>query len=554
MKVHVHLRELRFVTSCDKSSTVGELRRLIESQYAALNPRAPPLASHALQDEAGYLLPNALLVGDVIQDGAKVSVTLEKEVPPVAEADLQQVLSRWRYFQNYTLLALEASLKKDQGLTEGPMFVLFEMLGAESEALVRKASATLRTAVSSRNTVIPNLQGTPYGRLICGLGRASGDAQVQEDCAAILAACLQDPRAANVMEAAGAANTLTHLSRSDSKETRAYATKALWDLSHANEHSRKQINSIMRPQFPREGKESNRDSVRESLLMLETATSEAIATMALESLTRNCGEAEFRDLCLLEGPRLLKALSRAMVHFDESGLQSAVARLLCECVEHEGTQANIVYEHGGFQLLVQLSEEAELAYGSFSVDGHPILESKVYSASDPGIAQHGLEISCLGNKHSCPTHLLMSALSESSSGAVRRITSEAILQKCAHDDHNDLRQFIPCLMSTAVQSAPQSMESIHLVNIIAVLSVKEVNKVPLLRYGCAKYLCQLLSLEEADASVKLHRSAAKGLANLASSTDENRAVVLQAMHSGMPPVSSFGDSIISMYLQMVFSE
>ncbi|GBG24108.1 Hypothetical Protein FCC1311_003262 [Hondaea fermentalgiana] len=555
MKIHVHLFDTRFVTSCDRSTTLGELRHDIETQYASLHPRAPPLAAHALQDANGYLLPSRLLVGDVLVDGDKITVVLEKELPPVAQTDIAQVLTRWRYFQRYTLLAIEASLEQKKGLAEGPMLVLLEMLAAEDQSLVEKTCATLCKAVEARDSTVPPLDGTLYGKLLCGLGRETRDQKMQQHCATIIAACLQQPSSVAALEAAGAANTLARLSRSDCQETRALATSALWELSHASTASAKYTRSLLKPTQshgrPEEKIDTGSASVVESLNMLEEASASAVAKMALDALGRECGETSFHELALLDGPRIVNALSRAVTHFDTPDVHIGVTNLLAKCLENQDSEAQVVLLHGGFSLLVQIVEETEIARHAFLQEGKR--SQTGMTAEDTSRALAAFELACLNARHPCPTEVLAEALTASSSLFVRKTTSEALLQRAQNDEHNDMKQFIPSIMSAASQAAPGSEESLALVKIIAALSVKESNKMQLIRYGCTRHLCLILAEPAVNVGLQMHRGAAKGLANLASSTEDNRGHVMQAMQTLMPPIASFTDSIVNMYLEMVWS-
>ncbi|CAK9114872.1 Cytokin_check_N domain-containing protein [Durusdinium trenchii] len=569
VKVHVHAAGSQFVSCCDSTATVFELRRSIERQFRELNPGRPPLASHALQDKDGYLLSNSLLVGDVLQPDDQVSVVLKSELQPADQADLDQVLNRWRHFERYTLMAIASNVRKrrlpsavERHVGRDTVLILFEMLASSDRDVVAKASATLRDILSEPHGSAEELGLCQHpddplanaGKWLSFAVNGHADSnEVAINCAKVLLSCLERKDTNRAMVRGGAAQALLRLSASDNKDIRALATRGLMCVSNRDKVAAGAFSSgstsnskgVRSKSSEAESKADARHacmSVTQALESLETTELAQVRRLALDAILMEAGEESVRSLTVQHGVRLMDALRR-VVRLREPENVELVGELLL-AFSSGADESVLVYQDGGFELLVKLAEEEGYAQGD---DGSDDEQEGKSDTVQP--CANALRMVCYNADHECPLKLLVDALVQSSCAMVRVICAEALAGRAKRDDDNALFTWIPSLLSALAQAPKDSSEASLLAQTVCSLTVKEINKTKLIKYGAPAAFRDLLL----ETSVELQRVAAKALANLASSTDHNRDVVLHCIQAKPDaPLASFHDSIVRMYLEMIF--
>ena len=667
MRLLVHVHGLDFITVADANARVFELRREIEQQFASLRPREPPLATHALKDRNGYLLPDALRVGDVLADSEQVSAVLERELRPAAEADLGQVLQRWRYFQRYTLATLSASVRRGpsevvSGGCGEAVPVLVELLGSVDAAVVEQSVELLRLLLcrpsgSPHNLGVcgsPEQAGWQAAKWFVALGLHGRGQATQRGCAAIMCACLEAPGSRAAFAKSGAAAALAHLSRSEDVETRTLATRGLLAMKH---DERVASGEVLEPSAARLRAAAARGDAKpagppEAALMsldnaldaLERSELVPAVRIALETALRECGSSSVRRLAQgSEGPRLVKGLARA-TRFQDARLSGLVADILV-ALSRRRDEAVLVYAGGGFELLLSLLEEEEhaaavddaaaeqaalrKAKGKGKGEGRRQRGSRGTSSArggggggggigggddDEELARAGAELQlgldlggggggesdadadadaeadavgdaqqegkqgeaksaeelhpsaavlghlefrarfravCHNDFVEIPLRLAVGTLVRTSSTAARCELAEVLLSRARSDEANELFTYIAPLLSAAAQASEVCGELLLLAQTLCVLSVKEVNKPKLVKYGAPTFYARLL-IDHATEQ-ELQRVAAKALANLANSSRPNRAAVIEVLQSRLPPLDSFKDSIVCTYLELIFT-
>jgi hypothetical protein len=658
MRLLVHVQGLDFITVANASARVFELRREIEQQFASLRPREPPLATHALKNRNGYLLPDALRVGDVLADSEQVSAVLERELRPAAEADLGQVLQRWRYFQRYTLATLSATVRRgpSEVMSSGcgeAVPVLVELLGSVDAAVVEQSVELLRLLLcrpsgSPHNLGVcdtPEHAGWQAAKWFVALGLHGRGQATQRSCAAIMCACLEAPGSRAAFAKSGAAAALAHLSRSEDVETRTLATRGLLAMKHDErvasgevlEPSAARLRAAAargeaKPEGPPEAALMSLDNALDALERSELVPAVRIA---LETALRECGSSSVRRLAQgSEGLRLVKGLARA-TRFQDARLSGLVADILV-ALSRRRDEAALVYAGGGFELLLSLLEEEEHAAavddaaaeqaalrrakgsraGSARRQSSAGRRSSSSSNSSNGVdigggddeeelARAGAELCldlggddsdaeveaaaaakapqeckqgeaktaeglhpsaavlghlelrarfravCHNDFVAMPLRLAVGTLVRTSSTAARCELAEMLLSRARSDEANELFTYIAPLLSAAAQASEVCGELLLLAQTLCVLSVKEVNKPKLVKYGAATLFARMLI--DSATEQELQRVAAKALANLANSSRPNRAAVIEVLQSRLPPLDSFKDSIVSTYLEMIFT-
>jgi len=538
MKIHVHAGRVRLVSTCDEGSTVFEFRCKIEQQYSSLHPKGPPLASHALEDEDGYLIPDGTFVRDVLHDGGIVEVVMQRELGPVEGVDLTQVTSRWRYFQNYTLMAICEAPKEE--LTIGAVSILFEFLASSNQDILRKASTALKEVLEVRPELLDANYGMSFGRVLCSLALVTRDEVIQSNCAHILVSCLENSDVKPAFQGTGASNALIRLTRVDKQAIRAVATSGLWLISHSKEKI-SQERRIVEEEEKHGSRSSSTLSISNTVATLESSEITQVKIIALETLLRCCSDEAMKDFMAVETPRLLEAVKGICSGSSENScIHELAADFLVEILCHEEILAYPLCQREGLRILVVLVEEYEAEAEEKSVN-------MPYSCN--------LQSICLNEEVKCPTKALVEILVQSASILVRKIVSEAILHRIQEDeDGTNIESFIPAIISAASQVEMQSAEeTLNLAQILCRLSVRESCKPILIKYGVANFFVSLIEKENSKRGAGVMRAAAKGLANIASSSDEQiKTAVIRAVQNAVTGINT-EDEIVAMYIEMLFT-
>ena len=143
------------------------------------------------------------------------------------------------------------------------------------------------------------------------------------------------------------------------------------------------------------------------------------------------------------------------------------------------------------------------------------------------------------------------ALAKDSGIEVRRVAALG-LAKLAQDDHgNALGPLAQPLVSLAFADDAELCR--HAAKALGCVALKEVNKRRVVRAGGVGLFCTLLQRGRDGGDLELQRTAAKGLANLSSTDRKTRATVIKEVENSVPAVHDFTDSVVNLYLEMVFT-
>jgi len=482
-----------------------------------------------------YLLPDSLTVGDILENGDRVTVVLETQLRRPQEADMEQVLSRWHSFQNYTFQTIKTTLQNKATTFESKkkaMMLLFDLLSSTNTRFVNGASTILRDIVcSGDHSLLQPCNESEYPGNIClrtllQVASCHKDPCVQRNCAAMISFLLEDQSVGRTLIALGAGHVLVKLSRSDCKDTRVFAADGLGTIP---------VNARTRPvENPVSQKSVGRMTADEAVDALISSSVPQVHCVALETILETLGSTDqVTDL-----REMIKALNRICSRHNSEPYRFHILDILVECSGMED-KAIAVTEYGGFQLLVDVIEEQLVEDSHEGKEGNEDTESRMIS---------GL-IDVLNHENISST-MLIDAVAKCTYRPIREQLTQALVQSAKKDDGNEMFSSIGMLLSCASQTIPGTSEQILFAQTISVLSVKQANKSQLIKYGAPKLFASYIQAPE----VALQRIAAKTLANLSSSANpRNRQQVLEAIHEIIPSLESVSDSIVSMYLEMVYN-
>ena len=131
----------------------------------------------------------------------------------------------------------------------------------------------------------------------------------------------------------------------------------------------------------------------------------------------------------------------------------------------------------------------------------------------------------------------------------QRSAARALWLLAERDSDNVMSKHLTSLISLA--SAEDPFIQSNAGKALGSLCVKEVNKRLIVRAGGAEVFINLLRVATTD--VEVQRFAAKALANLSSTDRDTRAAVLRQVEERIPSWTEFDDSIVNVYLEMMFT-
>ena len=141
------------------------------------------------------------------------------------------------------------------------------------------------------------------------------------------------------------------------------------------------------------------------------------------------------------------------------------------------------------------------------------------------------------------------ALTRSPVVAAQRSASRALWLLASRDDENTLSRYTTQLVALANADDPFIQTSAA--KALGCLCIKEVNKKLIVRSGGPDVFINLLRAATHDLDVQ--RFSAKALANLASTDKETRIAVIRQVEERIPSWTEFDDSIVNVYLEMLFT-
>ena len=131
----------------------------------------------------------------------------------------------------------------------------------------------------------------------------------------------------------------------------------------------------------------------------------------------------------------------------------------------------------------------------------------------------------------------------------QRSATRALWLLAERDSENLMSKHLSSLIALA--SAEDPFIQSNAGKALGTLCVKEVNKRAVVRAGGAEVFINLLRAATAD--IEVQRFSAKALANLSSTDRDTRAAVIRQVEERIPSWTEFDDSIVNVYLEMLFT-
>lgn len=75
IRMRVHVNEVQILSTIDEEKSVYDLKLKIETDCTSIYPEEAPLVCKAIQDSGGFLLPDHLILKDILSDDDNVYVT-----------------------------------------------------------------------------------------------------------------------------------------------------------------------------------------------------------------------------------------------------------------------------------------------------------------------------------------------------------------------------------------------------------------------------------------------------------------------------------------------
>tara|TARA_B100000780_G_scaffold271977_1_gene233547 strand:+ start:36 stop:1787 length:1752 start_codon:yes stop_codon:yes gene_type:complete len=547
---------INMLTTISPLSSLYHLKTRVEHQFQSLFPTAPPLVIRATQDKDNFLLPDELIVGTIMQQNDTVNMVAEGSVfqglAPLQVAsqrwDASRIITQCMQWESHTAAFFGANpfgSPPAVEVTKEVVAMLCDMVVSCREPIKRNSAAALRRMGPFLNAWT-QLEDASMQNVCTACKRVTHE-PTAENLAVFLQNLCRLPGKVPVKlascggrEAAMALATGNNTPRA--QEAAMELLSVLDKITHGEEHlQRDRPAARVVPRGLRAKQEHERDKRGENvpdseqptslLKTLETilqADAEDASLYIADLLNRSSTSPLF--LNYVESHDDAVRIFATIVHAHDcvGPACEAVSKVLTECCRTEKGRRYLC-KRASFALLSELATSRD-----------EIVRTHAIAA----IAEV-----CKDDKlpHLPPEWLL--ALTRSPVVAAQRSASRALWLLACRDDDNLLSNFVTQLVALANADDPFIQTSAA--KALGVLCVKEVNKKLIVRSGGPDVFINLLRAAKSDLEVQ--RFSAKALANLASTDKMTRIAVIRQVEERIPSWTEFDDSIVNVYLEMLFT-
>ncbi len=562
--------DIQFMTTADPRSSIFQLKKKIEAQFKSLFPESPPLTVRALADPSSYLLPDPLVVEDVLSPNAQVHVVVEGA--PFSGVDAANVESqKWdparvctqthgwiTHAADFLSKASSDKAHMSREKAHAVLPLLCDLITCSIDFTRRSAGRALwrYSAFADFQQLAPKLSDAAL-RNVCGVARFS-DREHQEvikGCATfIYNASLYPGLGKRVAMARGREACMAISAHTNSADTREMATEGLMILDRLAEQLQLKTNKEdlkgRQPVHRRKDGALVRDP-------------EQMARRKKESM----------QFASIEGSQWNQMMStiKTLLESDREDAHVYIAELLNRAITQSGFIIHLQQREDAFQIIARVvattdsggkaSESvascmAELCSSNsgrkFLIKRAPFaLLSQLCMSRDSLVRTNAVAVmrEICGDKQLplIPTEWLL-ALARSPVVEAQRAATKGLSLSAARDSDNALRPHIAVIVALAMADDPFVQR--FAAEALGSLAMKELNKRDIVKAGGMEVFASFLTPE---AEVELQRIGAKAMANLSSTDRVTRQAVIRYVQKTVPNWQNFSDHIVNVYLEMMFT-
>jgi len=565
LKVHIYgsiddggskNRVIDLLTTMSPLGTLYHLKTRVEHQFQSLFPTSPPLVIRAIQDKENFLLPDELVVGTILTQNDIVNCVAEGSVfqglEPLQVAsqrwDASRIVTQCMQWQSHTGAFFGANPFGSPPAVEVTVEVislLCDMITSCQPSNRRNAASALRRMgpfVTDKSKISEaSLQN------VCVACKRVTHGTTAENLGSFLVSLVRlQGRIPSLLARSGGREAAMSLATGHNtpiaQEAAMEILSVLDKITGGEEHlvrDRPAARAV--PRALRAKQEEARfargedvpdseqpPSLLRTLSTILAADSKDAALYIADLLNRSSTSPLFLNYVEThdEAVQIFASIVHAM---DCVGPASeAVSKVMTECCRTEKGRRYLC-RRASFALLSELATSRD-----------EVVRTHAIAAIAEVCRDEKLPL--------LPAEWLL-ALTRSPVVAAQRSASRALWLLASRDDENTLSQYTTQLVALANADDPFIQTSAA--KALGCLCIKEVNKKLIVRSGGPDVFINLLRAATHDLDVQ--RFSAKALANLASTDKETRIAVIRQVEERIPSWTEFDDSIVNVYLEMLFT-
>jgi hypothetical protein len=569
--------DVQFMTTAQPNSNIYRLKKKIEAQFSSLFPESPPLVIRALADPYQYLLPDPLIVEDVLMNDSQVHVVAEGEAFGGVEAlkvqhqkwDAGRTVTQARGWISHSAYFLAQSSRKQDALSSDRAHATIPLLcdlitSSDDESRKYAGQALWRYAsVANFEFLAPRLTDGAL-RNICNIARFAAAEHIDtlKGCALfIYRGCNVRGVGKRLALCRGREACMALAAHAPSQDIREMVTEALMVLDrHAEEvKNRQQRESRLQQRVPQRGDDGKYARVKTQQSRAHGQFSELDGqTIKLTGIEHN------------EWGQMIQTI-RTLLASDREDSSIYIAELVNRATLNTGFLTHIQHDEESFALLGKIVSSTDSA-GKASASVANLLSelctndsgrsfllrrasfallSQLCMSRDPTVRTHAVAIirEICGDKHlpMVPTEWLL-ALARSPVIEAQRSATKGLSLLAGRDIDNAMAKHAGTIVALA--SADDPFVQRFAAEALGILAMKELNKRMIVKLGGLEIFASFLKTE---AEIELQRIGAKALANLSSTDKDTRIAVVKYVNKHVPDWQNFNDHIVNVYLEMLFT-
>ena len=569
--------DVQFMTTALPNSNIYRLKKKIEAQFVSLFPESPPLVIRALADRYQYLLPDPLIIEDVLMTDSQVHVVAEGEVFAGVEAlsvqhhqwDVGRTVTQTRGWISHSARFLaDSSQKRDELSTDrahATIPLLCDLITVSDDESRRCAGQALwrYAAVANFEFLAPRLTDGAL-RNVCNIARfASAEhPDTLKGCALfIYKGCNIRGVGKRLALCRGREACMALAAHAPSQDVREMVTEALMVLDrHAEQVKvRQERETRLQQRVPQRGDDGNYPEVRKRKGRTDGRMTKLDGqTIKLSNIEHN------------EWGQMIQTI-RTLLASDREDSSIYIAELINRASVNTGFLTHVQHDEESFALLGKIVSATD-ASGKGSVAVANLLSelctnesgrkfllrrasfallSQLCMSRDPNVRTHAVavirEICSDKQMPLVPVEWLL-ALARSPVVEAQRAATKGLSLITARDLDNTVAKYAGTIVALA--SADDPFVQRFAAEALGLLAMKELNKRMIVKLGGLEIFASFLKTE---AEVELQRIGAKALANLSSTDKDTRIAVVKYVNKHVPGWQHFNDHIVNVYLEMLFT-
>ena len=569
--------DVQFMTTAQPTSNIYRLKKKIEAQFSSLFPESPPLVIRALADPYQYLLPDPLIVEDVLMNDSQVHVVAEGEAFGGVEAlkvqhqkwDAGRTVTQARGWISHSAYFLAQASRKQDALSTDRAHATIPLLcdlitSSDDESRKYAGQALWRYAsVANFEFLAPRLTDGAL-RNVCNIARFAMAEHVDtlKGCALfIYRGCNVRGVGKRLALCRGREACMALAAHAPSQDIREMVTEALMVLDrHAEEvKTRQERESRLQQRVPQRGDDGMYARVHKPKGRMDGRMSKMDGqTIKLTGIEHN------------EWGQMIQTI-RTLLSSDREDSSIYISELVNRASLNVGFLTHIQHDEESFALLGKVVTSTDSAGKASAAVANLLSElcgndtgrnfllrrasfallSQLCMSRDPNVRTHAVAIirEICSDKHLplVPIEWLL-ALARSPVIESQRAATKGLSLIAARDIDNTMAKHAGTIVALA--SADDPFVQRFAAEALGILAMKELNKRMIVKLGGLEIFASFLKTE---ADVDLQRIGAKALANLSSTDKDTRIAVVKYVNKHVPDWQNFNDHIVNVYLEMLFT-